>query len=154
MKRHILVFCTLLTTLGLTAFGVVNWNDSETSQLETTTHEHVVMNMPVLGPKEEEKFIDFIFDVGPRFNPIKKTKLDAARTIADFLDSEVVASMVSLLSVNVVLVENDKQTDVLENGTTATLTEGQLQLLQSFDYSTNFVVRADFRKKMGIQAYL
>ena len=70
--------------------------------------------MPVFGPKEKEIFTEFIFDVGPRFNPIKKTKVDDARTISDFLDSQAVASIVSLQSVNVALVENDSQTDVLK----------------------------------------
>lgn len=149
MKRRILIFCTVLTALGLTAFSAVNWNDYETNQPKTNTNEAVAMNMSVMGPKEKEIFTDFIYDVGPRFGPIKKTKLDEARTIADFLDAEVVASIVSLHSVNIALVENEKQTDVLENGTTATLTDGQLQLLQSFDYSTNFVIRANYRKKNG-----
>ncbi len=149
MKQRILIFCTVLTALGLTAFGVMDWNDQEMNGAKATINEEIAMNEPVLGPKDKEIFTDFIYDVGPRFSPIKKTKVDQARTIADFLDSEIVASIVSLQSVNIVLVENDRQTDVLENGTTATLTDRQLQLLQSFDYSTNFVVRADFRKKNG-----
>jgi len=149
MKRRILIFCTVLAALGLTAFKVVNWNDYETSRPKATTNEAVSVNMPVLGPKEKEIFIDFNYDVGTRFNPIEKTELDKARTIADFLDAEVIASIVSLQSVHVVLVENDKQTDIFENGTTAALTDGQLQLLKSFDYSTNFIVRAHFRKKNG-----
>lgn len=149
MKRRILIFCTVLAALGLTAFEVVNSNDYETSLPKATTNEAVAMNKAVFGPKEKEIFTDFVYDVGPRFNPIKKTKLDKARTISDFLDSLVVASIVSLHSVNVALVENNKETDVLENGTTATLTDGQLQLLQSFDYSTNFLVRAHYRKKNG-----
>lgn len=149
MKQRIIVFYTALSAMGLMAFGVVNWDDPETSQPQATPNEQVVMNMPVFGPKEKEVFTDFFYDLGPRFNPIKKTKLDAAKTISDFLDSTVVASIVSLQSVNVILVENDKQTDVLEKGTTATLTGGQLQLLQSFDYSTNFEVRAHYRKKNG-----
>lgn len=149
MKRRILIFCTVLTVLGLTAFGVVNWNDYETVQTNVTTSETVAMNMPVFGPKEKEILADFFYDVGPRYNPIKKTKVDDARTISDLLDSEVVASIVSLQSVNIALVENDKKTDVRENGTTATLTDGQLQLLRSFDYSTNFEVRAHYRKKNG-----
>jgi len=149
MKRPILIFCIVLTALGLTAFGVVNFSDDETSRPQATTNEDVAMNMPVFGPKEKEIFTDFLFDVGPRFNPIKKTKVDAAMTIFDFLDAEAVASIVSLQSVNVALVENNERTDERENGTTATLTDGQLQLLQSFDYSTNFEVRAHYRKKNG-----
>ena len=149
MKRRILILCTVLTALGLTAFGVVNWNNDKTSRPKATVNETVAINMPVIGPKEKEIFTDFFYDVGPRFNPIKKTEVDAARTLSDFLDSETMASIVSLQSVNVVLVENGPQTDVFENGTTATLTDGQLQLLQSFDYSTNFMIRADYRKKNG-----
>lgn len=151
MRKTILIFCAALAILGLTAYGVISQGGSETDPLETAVNEDLAINTqpaPMIGPFKST-FPDFVFDVGPRFAPIKKTKLDEARTISDFLDSTVVASIVSLQSVNVILVENDKQTDVIENGTTATLTEGQLQLLQSFDYSTNFEFKAHFRKKNG-----
>lgn len=149
MKRRILISCTVLTAFGLTAFGVVNWNDSETSLPKATTYEEVALNLTVFGPKEKEIFDDFNFDMRTRFEPIKKTKVDAARTISDFLEAEAMASIVSLHSVNVALVDKDGKTDVFKNGTTETLTDGQLQLLQSFDYATNFVVRAQYRKKNG-----
>jgi len=149
MKQRILIFCTLLIALGLTAFGVVNRNNYETVQPKVTTSKVVAANMPVFGPKEKEIFTDFFYEVGPRFEPIKKTKLDAAKTISDFLDARTVASIVSLQSVNVIVIENDEQTDIRENGTTATFTDAQLHLLQSFDYATNFEVRTHFRKKNG-----
>ncbi|MFH6603796.1 energy transducer TonB [Maribacter algicola] len=149
MKRRILIFCTLLAALGLTAFGVMNWNDQEAHRAEAASNEEIAMNEPVLGPKDKEIFTDFIYDVGPRFSPIKKTKVDGAKAVSDFLDADVVASMASVQSVGILLFENEKLTEVLESGTTAALTDRQLQLLRSFDYSTNFVVRADYRKKNG-----
>ena len=33
-------------------------------------------------------FTDFIYDVTPRFAPIKKTDIDKATSISDFIDAE------------------------------------------------------------------
>lgn len=146
MKQRILVFCTVLAALGLTAFGVINWNDSETNQLEAPVNEDLVMHTVALEKTNKRIFTDFVYDVGPRFAPMKKGKLDTVKSINDFLSEDEIQKMVTLKSVNISIVENERQTNISEIGYSNELTEAQLKLLQSFDYSTNFSIRADYEK--------
>jgi len=147
MKLHLLLFCLTISVLGLTAFGVISLKDTDTPLKTVKVPNELRTNLPANEPLGYANFTDFIYEIGPRFGPIKKSKLQQARTIADFLSPDEIASIVVLKSVNVVLFENEKQTDNLELGINPTLNEAQLQLLRSFDYSTSFVIRADFQKE-------
>ncbi len=147
MKKNILIFCTALIILSLMAFGFINLNDSETDQLITSVSEDVVSNTLVNKKINKRIFSEFIYDVGPRFNPIKKGDLDKAISIDDFFDEEQIQSMVSLKSVSIIIIINDKQSDIRETGYSGVLNDAQLKLLRSADYSTNFLIRADYMEK-------
>lgn len=147
MKQRILVFCTVLATLGLIAFGVMNWNDAETDQLQVTDNVALVMYTVALEKTNKSVFSDFVYDVGPRFAPMKKGKLDKATSIDDFFSAEEIKKMVSLKSVSIIVIKDDKQSDIRETGPSAALTEAQLKLLKTFDYSTNFLIRAEYTQK-------
>ena len=147
MKKSIIIFCAVLVTLGLTAFGVLNWNDSMTDQVETSVSEDVAINTQVIGPINKRIFSDFIYDVGPRFGPIKKGDLDKARTFDDFISEEHAKRIVSYKSLSVIYIINDEQSEIRETGYSDELTAAQLELLRSADYSTNFLIRADYQQK-------
>ena len=147
MKKSIIILSAVIITLGLMAFSVINWNDSDTVQLKTRVSKGVAVNLPAMEKKEKNIFTDFIYGVGPRFSPIKKSDVDKARSINDFYDEEHMQSIVSIKSVSVILIINDKQSDIRETGYSEELTSAQLKLLQSSDYSTNFIIRTDYRKR-------
>ena len=147
MKKNIIIFCTVLTTLSLMAFGVIKWTDPETDQLEIKTTKVVTSDSQVKEKIKVGTFSDFIYDVGPRFGPIKKGDLDKARSIDAFLDEEQMLAMVSLKSVSVIIIKDDKQSDIRETGYTKELTSAQLKLIHSSDYSTNFLIRMEYQQK-------
>lgn len=142
MKKNILFLGVVLITLSLAAFSVINWNESETSDSK-----EVAINEQATEKMEKRIFTDFIYGVGPRFSPIKKTDIDKAKSIEAFLDKEQIKSIVSLKSVSVIYIIDDKQSDIRETGYTEELTEAQLKLLQSADYSTNFLIRAEYQQR-------
>ena len=147
MKKNIIIFCTALTALSLTAFGIINRNDSITDQIETTSNDIVATNAQVLEKIEKRIFSDFIYDVGPRFWPIKKNDVENARSIIDFLSTEQTQWIVNYKSVEVIIIIDDKHSDIVETGNSGVLTDAQLKLLKSLDYSTNIKIRADYLKK-------
>lgn len=147
MKKSIIIFCAVVTTLSLTAFGVISWNNSEINQLEKSVSEDVAINTQVIKKVNKRIFSDFIYDVGPRFGPIKKGDLDKARTFDDFISEEHAKQIVSYKSLSVIYIINDKQSEIKETGYSHELTAAQLELLQSADYSTNFLIRADYQEK-------
>ena len=147
MKKSIIIFCALLASLGLTAFGVLNWNDLMTDQVERSDSEDIASNTQVIKKIDKRIFSDFIYDVGPRFGPIKKGDLDKARTFNDFISEEHAKRIVSYKSLSVIYIINDKRSEIRETGYSDELTAAQLELLQSADYSTNFLIRADYQQK-------
>ncbi len=147
MKKSIIIFCAVIITLGLTAFGVINWNDSTQDQVQTFVGADVASHSQVVGPINNRIFTDFIYDVGPRFGPIKKGDLDKARTFDDFISEEHAKQIVSYKSLSVIYIINDEQSEIRETGYSDALTAAQLELLQSADYSTNFLIRADYQEK-------
>ena len=147
MKKSILSFLIVVMTLGLVSFGYFNWNDSKKERLNTTTGKDVAINSEVKAKIEGPIFSDFIYDVGPRFSAIKKGDLEKARSLEDFLPKEQFQRIVTLKSVSVILFKDEKQSDIREIGNSALLTFAQLNLLESFDYSTNFIMRAEYVEK-------
>jgi len=126
------------------AFGFINRNNSETDQVETTVSENVAINTPVIEKINKRIFSDFIYDVGPRFHVIKKGNLDNVRSFSDFIGKDHAQRIVSYKSLSVIILDGDKQTDIKETGNHGVLTAAQIKLLQSTDYSTNLLIRAEY----------
>jgi len=145
MKQRILIFCTVLISLGLLAFGISNWNDSERDVMASTMNE-----LPVIHTVSKENIAsvipDFLFDVGPRFSPITKVKLSEATSISDFNRSSEIQTIQSLKSVNVVIIKNERNTNKSQIGYKQELNKSQLKLLKDLDYSSSFAIRTDFDK--------
>jgi len=147
MKKSIIIFSAVIATLSLLAFGFMNSKDSETGRVETSGIENVALNKQVVEPSIGPNFPDFFYDVGSRFNVIKKGDLDKATSFSDFIGEAHVNRIVSYKSLSVIILDGDKQTDKKETGNDGTLTAAQVKLLQSLAYSTNLLIRADYREK-------
>ena len=85
--------------------------------------------------------------MAPRFNIIKKTDLDKAKSFRDFIAEEHANRIVQYYSLSVIVLDGDKKTSQRENGTGGDLTEAQIKLLKSFDYGTNVLIQAEYREK-------
>ena len=140
MKKRILIFCGVLLAMSLTAFAFISWND----QVETSSSKSIVSNTLVAEDLNINVFSDFFYNVDTRFGAIKKSDVDKARSITDFLQKKQTQQIVSYKSVKITILEDSKQTDISETGHSSTLTAAQIKLLNSTDYSTNILIRADY----------
>jgi hypothetical protein len=147
MKVSIPTLCSTLTILSLTACGFTSEHTLETKQSEPTINEALPRMAQAITTVEKEIFTNFIYEVGPRFGPIKKDLVKKARTIDAFFDEEQLQAMMSLKSVSIILIMDDEQSDIRATGYSKKLTNAQLKLLQSSDYATSFLVRAEFLQK-------
>lgn len=147
MKKSILIFCAVIITLSFTAFSVIQMSNSEVNELDKLESESVVMSTLVNDKITNRIFTDFIYDVGPRFSPIKKSDLDKIKSFNDIIGQEHANRIVEYKWVTVVLIIDDKESNVREFGTSDVLTEAQLKLLHSFNYSTNLMIAADYQGK-------
>lgn len=144
MKKSTLILCTLLAMVSLTACDFFTENKAETATSETLSSEEIASNTPILEKGEMKIFSDFIYDVGPRFNPIKKKDLDTIRSFSDLIGEDHAQRITTYKSLSVVVIEGDKRADTWGMGNTGDFTPAQLELLQSFNYSTNLLIRADY----------
>jgi len=73
--------------------------------------------------------------------------VDKAISIATFFDEKQLQSIISLKSISIILIKGDKRTDTKTTGYSEKLTTAQLKLIQSFGYSTNFLIKAEYQQK-------
>ena len=142
MKKRILIFSAILIILSLTAYGFTKWNDAVAEQ----NNEIAKLDKQVVKKLYNKEAPRFFYAVGTRFGAIKKEDIDKAKSIDDFLDVEQMDKIVYLKSTSVIIIINDEQSEIRESGNSKTLNRAQLKLLQSSDYSTNFIVRVEYRQ--------
>jgi len=146
MKKSILIFCTVLTTLSLTAYGFKNWSKTGTDQEETSCNRSDIPEYDIPNPNEKQTEPDFFYDVDSRFaSTITKDNLHNAKSIIDIIPKEATKGIKSFQNVKVaVLPEGEER---IEMGDSDVLNPAQLNLLKSSEYSTNFYIRADYKRK-------
>jgi len=144
MKRSVLIFCAVLLAFSLTAFRFINWNNTEPDEKEASSNEITEF---------EEEFAsifnpvvtDFRYNVDSRFMiEITKEELQNARSIEDFLPKDITYPVDSYKSVQVIILDDSKQTGESATGDTDVLTAAQIELLRSVDYSSNILIRGDY----------
>ena len=149
MKKSIM-FSAILITVSVTVFGFMKWNDSETNQLETSVIEGSAIDTQALEKINKRIYSDFIYDIGPRFGPIKKRDLENVNFFSDYIGEEHSQRIVSYKSLGVIILDGDKKTDVRETSNNGLFTRAQINLLQSLPYSTNILIWADYLEKNKI----
>jgi len=150
MKKRILIFCGILLTMSLTAFTIINWN----GQVESSSDKSIVSNIQGELDYNLKVSTDFFYSIDTRFGAIKKSDIDKAKSISAFLSEDQVQKIVSYKSVKITILEDSKHTDISETGHSSDLTAAQIKLLQSTNYSTNILIRADYLESNKINSTL
>ena len=138
MKKNILLLCATLTSVSLMAFGFMNWTP-KTGECHPHSDE--------TSKAESAQYSDFFYGIGPRFHPIIKSELKKYKSMYDFITEDEASQVKKFDNVSVIIILNERQTNIRAHGTTAELTNEQQQLIQSSDYATSFTVRGDYYGK-------
>ncbi|WP_370214270.1 hypothetical protein [Mesoflavibacter profundi] len=150
MKKQVLIFGIVIIAFALTAFTIFK-NDSKEvtpTQITTTETEDIIYGPLEYEPiNKNEVFEDFIYEIGTRFMPIKKSVVLNAKTLNDVYDINIINSMKTLEAVRLIKVVNDRQQDLNLVGTTTNFTKEQLNYLQTLDYGDNIIFRTEFIDK-------
>lgn len=147
MNNRIIICSIVITALSLVALSVLSCKKSKTSKHVTIEKKTIVLNSNAAEKIKKRTFPDFIYDIGSRYNVIKKADLDTLKSFSDIIGEEHANRIVDYKSVSVIIMKDDKQTEIRETGNSDVFTAAQLNLMQSSDYSTNFVVWADYTGK-------
>ena len=147
MKKYLLIFCIIAGVLSFTYCKNSNQEDLSVNTFEPTVSEEIAMNTQAKDPTPNKKvFESFIYDIGPRFGPIKRETVQNARSIDDFLNEEQLSKIEQINSVTIQVMEGIFASYFIEKGTSATFTEAQLKLLQSLKYSTSLMLLVEFQE--------
>lgn len=171
MKKRITILFAALITLSVTAFGFTNWTNAQTKQSKTSTKAEIAMHSTStektmestcyqgpIGPilrhyfekPEPEVFEDFIYDVGSRFAPMKKSAIEKATSLEDFFTWEELRAISEIKFIEIIIIENERQTQKRAISYTKDFTDAQLKLLQSLDYTSHFNIRIEYLEKNSI----
>jgi len=145
MKKNILIFCSVLIVLSLVACSFNK--DKETKSQVAVENQDLASNTEAPILIKDRINSDFIFDVAPRFKAIKKSDLNKAKSFSEFITDEHAERIVQYKSLNVIVLDGDRKTDVRENSIGSDFNQAQINLLQSADYATNLLIWADYREK-------
>lgn len=107
------------------------------------------MAFTIINPENKERkkvYTEFFYDFSTRFVPITLADVKQAKSVSDFLMEEELQRKVTYNSVDIIMIINDKQTKLRENGHSNDFTPSQIELLQSMDYASNFLIRAEFEE--------
>jgi hypothetical protein len=138
MKKSTLIISTVFTTVSLMAFGCENPKTEGNEELTTAEIE-------IVNPPSE---VTFFYEVASRFmSTVTKEKLHNSKSILDFLPKSQTDPVVNYQSVEVIILNDYHQTDARAKGKDDRLTEEQLELIKTVDYSNNILIRAEFEQK-------
>ena len=138
MKKRILVLSFIVVAVSIVVAKTYNSNETVVFTEETSNEKTV---------KKNKIYTDFIYEIGPRFTPITKSDLRALNTFSDYISEEHASRIVSFKSLQIMLVDGNKPSDERITGTDNKFTTDQLNFLHKLDYSTNFVMWADYTEK-------
>lgn len=132
MKHLKKLSCAVIAIISLTAFSVNSFKEtSKTSACKAAS----------------KSYTPFYYNLSTRFLPIPKSQLAKAKSIFDLAKEENEDLVFKYESVSVILIDKDVRTQTKATGNNASLNETQIKLLKQFDYSTDFVIQADYLER-------
>ena len=153
MKKNIIIFSIAILIISVITFGFIDANNKTKESAQIVSND-IVVSTGDIEQYPKNNYTDFFYGISPRFNTIKKRDLDKATSITDFLTEEETQRAHTYQSLSVIIIKDDKKTEIREIGYGEKLTKAQLKLLQSLDFSTNFMIRTDYLQKNKVTGIL
>jgi hypothetical protein len=102
-----------------------------------------------VNPKESKKVVysDVYYSIGPLFDPIKKSEIREIQSVNDFNTKKENKLIESYESTALIVIENERQSDIRQYGYSEALNAQQLELLNSLEVSSHFLMKTEFLKK-------
>lgn len=139
MKKSILLFSAILLTV--TAFAFVKWNETNSNAAISCNPRSAVQTdkeLPFYMPKPANLY----YDIGSRFKPMKKSKINKSLLVKDFLNLNYEWPIKIIEDVNIILIKDDKHSNIQFASYGEKLSKEQIKFLKSCKYSTNLKLQS------------
>lgn len=142
MKKKVIIFIAVLTSLSLTAFGYMNWNNIETVKEVSRKIKTAPLDNDNIYSVKEKAILNLIYNIDSRYiATITKEKLNKATTILDIVPEKAKSWWnTSFQTVTISVIQEGD--DIHETGNDKVLNLAQIKLLNTTEYSTNFYINA------------
>lgn len=147
MKKTIIILSTTLAILCLSIIGFNNWNNTNDDQAKSLDSKVITLEKLNKEDVTNTDISDLYYGVDTRFAAVKKSDIDKATTIYDFLNEGEKEQIVHINSVKLIIVENNQLSEKREYGENQYLTDAQIKLLKSTEYFSHFTIRTEFKAK-------
>jgi hypothetical protein len=144
MIQRNLIFIAILFSISLTVIGYMTWKDVALNNwtIISSAEPKIVVN-PSIG-------FDFVYNVDSRFgSSITKEELDKAQSILDIVTTKDDESIVSYYNIEVWTFQEKIERQVKEVNKNEMLTQRQIQLLQSLQYGSSFIIVGNVDRMKG-----
>ena len=139
MKKSIIITCIVIAAISFFGFNYLSQNKSDEKALNIASIE--------VTTEAKKSDADFIYGIGPRFGPIKKEIIHNDLSITHFLDDMQQDRITSIESIELIVIENDAESNNRIKAKSSEFNEAQINLLKSFNYSDGFKLRIDYKEK-------
>ena len=146
MKKSAIMFCTVLTSFSLMAFGYMNWSNPKVCNNETSCIKKVDSDDDLAISCYKQKDLDLVYQVSSRFtNLITEENLHNAKSIIDILPIKATRSVENYSNVTVAVIHNEGE--LIKTSKDEILNPAQLKLLQTTDCTSNIHITANYKNK-------
>lgn len=153
MKKSILIIGAVILSGGLLALNYFQEDAAATEQSSSLKTSSIKFNDRLAGQMGIMNKVPFALDMGPRFRPITKSRLDTVLSFEEFLSPEELEMIVEVKQLELIIFEDEKFSDIRLQTKGMRFSEEQLKLMRKMAYSTNFTLRADYVKEGPIMGH-
>ncbi len=142
-----MILAVVITTISLTAFAYFDDPSEEQPVIIALAEVGASSNYGPIGPMPENEPKDFLVKVESRFmTTVTREDLNNAKTIFDIFPPEAVSGVAQYDLVEI-SIEKEEPLNLKEFGTEVEFNKAQRKLLASLDYSTDFYLRTNIKRK-------
>ncbi len=147
MKKSIIILGTALAILSVLILGFTNWNNDAANASKSSDNKTLALENHNIEEPKYKVIPDLYYGVDTRFAAVKKTDIQKATTIYAFLNEGEKQQIAHINSVNIVIIKDNRQSELQTYGTSDQLTDAQIKLIRSTDYFNHFTIRTEFKEK-------
>jgi hypothetical protein len=149
MKKNLLILIASLAACSLTAYGYVTWShaqsDKKVASCKVAPKSYASASEFVNSLYKPET-VDLIYNVESRYmRTVTKEQVEQATTVMDLIPEKISQMLVRYEYVTVAVLHEGEETTLM--GDDEYFSPGQISLLRSMDYSSNFFVRASCKRQ-------
>lgn len=145
MNQRILIFCAAFFAISLTSFGFIKWKDASPVAKADSGSSGLIFDHRFLSTGTD---FEFAYSVDPRFlNTVTREELEKAQSITDIISTRDDAYIESYYNIQLSTFFEDRANEVNVQGENEVLTDAQIQLLRSMDYTSSFYITGNVKKR-------